>query len=97
MILLEETLAALQRAGYGPEDVVEVQTRGYSFPWEQFAVCAQLHYDSGYGTQEIVADLRVVGDGWWLERAEYDGSEWWEFKKQPALLPRGLVLQLVER
>lgn len=25
----------------------------------------------------------LVGDGWWIERAEYDGSEWWEFKTIP--------------
>lgn len=26
----------------------------------------------------------VVGDDWWLERHEYDGSEWWEFKRLPS-------------
>ena len=37
------------------------------------------------------ADVRWVGResvnakcSWWLERAEYDGSEWWEFKTAPA-------------
>jgi hypothetical protein len=25
----------------------------------------------------------VVGKDWWLERHEYDGSEWWEFKTMP--------------
>ena len=25
----------------------------------------------------------LVGDGWWIERFEYDGSEWWEFKTIP--------------
>jgi len=24
-----------------------------------------------------------VGDDWWLERHEYDGSEWWVFQKLP--------------
>ena len=28
-------------------------------------------------------DLVLVGDGWWIERCEYDGSEWWEFKTIP--------------
>jgi hypothetical protein len=27
-------------------------------------------------------DLIIVGDNWWLERKEYDGSEWFEFKKK---------------
>ena len=35
-------------------------------------------------TNEIMQYFRVaVGDNWWLERAEYDGSEWWEFKTIP--------------
>ena len=25
----------------------------------------------------------VVGNNWWLERHEYDGSEWWEYKQFP--------------
>jgi hypothetical protein len=25
----------------------------------------------------------VIGSDWWLERHEYDGSEWWEFKSLP--------------
>lgn len=25
----------------------------------------------------------MAGDDWWLERAEYDGSEWWKFKTLP--------------
>lgn len=25
----------------------------------------------------------IVGDDWWMERHEYDGSEWWEFKELP--------------
>lgn len=27
--------------------------------------------------------LIVVGKDFWLERHEYDGSEWWEFKSIP--------------
>ena len=23
------------------------------------------------------------GSDWWLERGEYDGSEWWEFRREP--------------
>lgn len=26
-------------------------------------------------------DLIVCGKNWWLERHEYDGAEWWEFKE----------------
>lgn len=33
--------------------------------------------------QYVATDLVLVGDDWWIERAEYDGSEWWEFKSIP--------------
>jgi len=42
-----------------------------------------VNYNSGFGGQEIAKDLVVVGTGWWMERHEYDGSEWWEFKAPP--------------
>ena len=40
-------------------------------------------YDDGYGETEVKDDLQIVGANWWLERHEYDGSEWWEFKSLP--------------
>jgi hypothetical protein len=27
--------------------------------------------------------LQLVGETFWIERAEYDGSEWWEYKEIP--------------
>nr|DAT91171.1 MAG TPA: protein of unknown function (DUF4909) [Caudoviricetes sp.] len=40
-------------------------------------------YNDGYGLEEINAALVVVGKDFWLERHEYDGSEWWEYKSIP--------------
>ena len=51
--------------------------------WKEFEALANVEYDESYGAQEVADDLLVVGDDWWLERHEYDGSEWWEFKKIP--------------
>ena len=51
--------------------------------WNDFAALANFKYDRGYVGQEIHGGLKVVGDDWWLERGEYDGSEWWEFKSLP--------------
>ncbi len=39
-------------------------------------------YDDGYGGSEVAEDLKVVGDNWWLERWEYDGSEGWDFREK---------------
>ena len=39
-------------------------------------------YDNGYGTQKLFGYIWYT-DGTWSERGEYDGSEWWEYKKSP--------------
>lgn len=39
-------------------------------------------YDSGYGGQELFGFVCFT-DGSWLERGEYDGAEWWVYKKTP--------------
>lgn len=54
---------------------------------DYFLEIADKEYDSGYGGQEVNAQLVVVGDDWWIERHEYDGSEWFEFKTMPHLQP----------
>ncbi len=84
--LLKETIEELADNKKVPQDVqwVGSQDGKYSLSWEQFAVKAsQIDYDSGYGGQELASNLVVVGPDWWLERHEYDGSEWWEFKTLP--------------
>lgn len=57
----------------------------YAMSWNEFAAIADITYDAGYGGQEIASDLVVVGNNWWLERYEYDGSECWEFKTPPLI------------
>lgn len=39
-------------------------------------------YNNGYGGQELFGNIWYA-DGTWSERGEYDGSEWWEYKKCP--------------
>lgn len=43
---------------------------------------ASIDYDNGYGGQELFGTI-VFKDGTWLERGEYDGSEWWERRELP--------------
>ena len=43
-----------------------------------------IEYDSGYGLQEWEGWISFQ-DGSWIERAEYDGSEWWSYKTCPKL------------
>ena len=86
--LLEETKEKLAVCHKTPKDVLWVGTSDGSeaITWEEFAKIADFDYDDGYGLNEIRLDLVVVGKDWWLERYEYDGSEWWVYKEHPKLL-----------
>ena len=86
--LLEETKEKLASCNKTPKDVLWVGTSDGSeaTTWGEFEKMADFDYDNGYGAAEISTDLVVVGKGWWLERYEYDGSEWWVYKEHPKIL-----------
>ena len=91
--LFDETLKILRDNSKTPDDVLwvglldrdiacsDVTAIGKT-TWEDFAANANFVYDNGFGSIEINDRLVIVGDTWWLERHEYDGSEWWEFKQK---------------
>jgi hypothetical protein len=81
--LLKETLNVMKRNKKFPEDVLWCGSEMGYFDWDKFKLLANKDYDSGYGSCEVATDLIIVGNNWWLERHEYDGSEWWEFKTVP--------------
>lgn len=85
--LLEETKRVLADHNKSMEDVVAIQGEKFGISIDRFIKLADRKYDSGFGGTEVAEDLKVIGDGWWLERHEYDGSEWWEFKEMPKILP----------
>jgi len=89
--LLQETISNITEHDRSVDDVqyVSRSTSGWDdiepewCTWEEFASRADFEYYAGYGGEEINTSLKVVGSNWWLERHEYDGSEWWEFKTMP--------------
>ena len=82
--LLQETLRMLRVCDKTPDDVRWVGGEDYYCEWNNFVVIAnKTDYYSGFGGQEIPSDIKIVGNDWWLERSEYDGSESWEYKSQP--------------
>ena len=82
--LFEETLTELASHDKKPGDVRWVGGKDFYFTWEEFCELANyIFYNSLYGIQEIASDLVIVGEDWWMERAESEGSEWWEFKTMP--------------
>ena len=90
---LAETKDVLAASGKVPADVRWVGVLKPSWSkegdgpsagtWDDFECLANFDYDSGYGGNEVASHLVIVGDDWWLERGEYDGSERWEFKTLP--------------
>lgn len=81
----EETFKILKANNRSPEDVMWCGSQEFGwFTFEDFMEIAPVDYDYGFGAQEIAKDLLVVGKDFWLERHEYDGSEWWEFKTLPS-------------
>ena len=80
----EETIDVLKDKGKTMDDVVWIGGNSFEIPKENFIELARKQiYDSGYGGQEMPTDIKIVGKDFWLERAEYDGSEWWEYKEFP--------------
>ena len=79
----EETLKKLKEYGKTVEDIKWIGCRSFKIPPDLFWELADRFYDCGYGSTEVAPDLLIAGDNWWLERHEYDGAEWWEYKKIP--------------
>ena len=83
MNLYEETLVELSENGKTLKDVIAICGKDFQITIEDFIRCSNTEYDKGYGAPEVATDLLVIGDDFWLERHDYDGLEWWEFKTMP--------------
>ena len=89
--LQKETLKILSENGKTWDDVVGVCCDDFQITKEQFWKLSNREYDNGYGGAEVAQDLMIVGADFWLERHEYDGAEWWEYKQMPNLAEKPLV------
>lgn len=70
---------------YGEEDKPHLLRIGYSQEeYESFLEAINYDYNDGYGGQVLYGTIWYVG-GTWSERGEYDGSEWWEYRKMPKI------------
>lgn len=93
--LLKETKELMRYYGQTPEDIVHIGTTlpevdkpfsHYACTWEEFVVLADNEYDDGYGAPYVAQDLVILfSNGDWASRAEYDGSEWWQYNSCPAV------------
>lgn len=83
MNLYEETMAILKEHDKTFDDVIAICGGEFQITKDNFIECSNTEYDNGFGAPEVATDLVIVGVDFWLERHEYDGSEWWEFKSMP--------------
>lgn len=93
--LWEETLDVLKRCNKSWENVLyisnikkshyyEKESVIFEIPKNEFEEIAKtINYDNGFGGNEINIQLKIIGENWWLERYEYDGSERWVYKEKP--------------
>ena len=49
---------------------------------EEVLPLLDFYCDNSFGGQDLFGYIWYT-DGTWSERGEYDGSEWWEYKKSP--------------
>lgn len=68
----EKRKKAILKVGYTKND------------YDNFLQSIDFDYDDGFGTDEL-AGVLWFSDGTWATRGEYDGSEWWEYHKQPEI------------
>lgn len=93
--LLNETNEILKQYGYTLKDIVCIMQKkwivdkNYKYALindsnrDELVDLLNVDYDNGYGLPEINPSLILCGKNFWLERNQYDGSEWWEFKTYP--------------
>jgi len=50
--------------------------------YDNFLLSIDKEYNNGYGGQELFGVI-FCEDGVWMQRGEYDGSEWWDIYQYP--------------
>lgn len=65
-----------------PIQLIEGYTIG---EYDEFLQKLDFDYDAGYGGQELYGIVWLMEENTWLERGEYDGSEWWHYQECPPI------------
>ena len=83
--LWDETVVAITNSNHSLSDIDWIGGSDCYIDIHDFKdIAKHTYYDAGFGGQEVASDLVVVfKDGNWLARAEYDGSEWWQYYSLP--------------
>ena len=87
----EITSAIIVLRGFMIADLKIVLNPNYSErEYDNFLKVLNVKYDNGYGGQELYGYI-WYNDGTWSERSEYDGSEWWSYKKCPSFQDKIII------
>jgi len=90
MNFLTETLKAIKDSQHSVDDIVFIgsELSGHQCTWSEFEKLANREYTLEVGAKRVAQDLIIVfSDDLKMWRAEYDGSEWWEYSA-PFVLPK---------
>lgn len=80
----DEIFCYLKKYNKSEKDVIFVSDGEKYCNFSEFLnIIKDYKYDNGWGIPYINLDLKIIGNDWWLERHEYDGSEGWTFKTLP--------------
>lgn len=52
--------------------------------YQKFINSLDFNYNDGYGRQNLFGTIWCE-DGVWMDRGEYDGSEWWDVHSYPVI------------
>jgi hypothetical protein len=93
-----ELMGELEDAGKPEILCAAIECRGRSFDLgighskedsDRFMDSLDFIYNNGFGGQELDGTIWLK-DGRWIDRAEYDGSEWWVLREAPQIPDRFL-------
>jgi hypothetical protein len=78
-------------ASYFTDDEDDVETPAITLKkghteaeYDAFLSKLDFGYNEGYGAQYVFGYIWLT-NGVWMDRGEYDGSEWWEWHKYPQI------------
>lgn len=77
----EEILECLKLHNKTVDEIQWIGCKDYRIPMDEFWKLANVDYNNNCLYRLIPYDLLIVGLDWWMERNEYNGFEWWEFKE----------------
>jgi hypothetical protein len=83
-IILCAQIYVLSEYTYDFDKVIHLPMYYTAEMYDKFLVDLDFDYDEGYGAQRLMGTIWLV-NGDWIERGEYDGSEWWQYKTCPEI------------